>query len=40
MAADDLQSLQKISVVIHPDLPERLEVFAEKLASFHKAVLY
>ena len=34
MAADDLQSIQKISVVIHPDLPERLEVFAEKLSFF------
>jgi len=34
MAADELQSIQKISVVIHPDLPERLEVFAEKLSFF------
>lgn len=34
MAANDLQSIQKISVVIHPDLPERLDVFAEKLSLF------
>ena len=39
MRAGDLTAVMDIAAVVHPDLPEKVEVFAERLALFPRGCL-
>ncbi len=39
LGADDISEVYRIANIVHPDLPERLEVFAEKFRLFPQGCL-
>ncbi len=39
MEAGDLPAVMSIAAIVHPDLPERVEVFAERLSLFPRGCL-